>query len=112
VLLFVIRDMTKTPLDKLVEVLEADLNRMWEGLAKPPQYVDSTLQQFFEVGPACLPLPFRLPLCLPSPRRDSPSSPSRASPRLFTFSSPCQPVTFGVSLCLHILLLVPARLQL
>lgn len=51
VLLFVIRDKTKTPLPKLVEVLEQDLNKMWESIAKPKQYADSTLQQFFEVGP-------------------------------------------------------------
>jgi hypothetical protein len=38
VLLFVFRDRTKTPLDKLKETWEADLQRMWEGIAKPPQY--------------------------------------------------------------------------
>lgn len=55
VLLFVIRDKTKTPLPKLVEVLEADLNRMWDSIAKPPQYQDTSLQEFFEVRrqPAC-----------------------------------------------------------
>ncbi len=37
VLLFVFRDRTKTPLEKLVETWEADLGRMWDAIAKPPQ---------------------------------------------------------------------------
>lgn len=55
VLLFVIRDKSKTPLPKLVEVLEADLHRMWETISKPPQYTNSALQDFFEVQYAALP---------------------------------------------------------
>ncbi|GFR42392.1 hypothetical protein Agub_g3264, partial [Astrephomene gubernaculifera] len=54
VLLFVIRDKTKTPLPKLVEVLQADLERMWEGIAKPAAYQESKLTDFFEVQYAAL----------------------------------------------------------
>lgn len=49
VLLFVFRDRTKTPLDKMIEVWEADLARMWDAIAKPAQYADSTFGDFFEV---------------------------------------------------------------
>ncbi|MEW5304073.1 MAG: hypothetical protein WDW36_006707 [Sanguina aurantia] len=48
-LLFVIRDKTRTPLPKLVEVMESDLDKMWESIAKPPQYTDSKLRDFFNV---------------------------------------------------------------
>ncbi|KAJ9530664.1 hypothetical protein QJQ45_014815, partial [Haematococcus lacustris] len=48
VLLFVIRDKTKTPLAKLVEVMEADLARMWSSITKPAQYEHSQLTDFFE----------------------------------------------------------------
>ncbi|GIL45756.1 hypothetical protein Vafri_2910 [Volvox africanus] len=54
VLLFVIRDKTRTPLPKLVEVLEADLDRMWDSIAKPPKYEGSKLKDFFEVQYAAL----------------------------------------------------------
>lgn len=49
VLLFVFRDRTKTPLDKMIEIWEADLARMWDAIAKPTQYTDSTFGDFFEV---------------------------------------------------------------
>lgn len=49
VLLFVIRDKTKTPLAKLTEVLEADLDRMWDSIAKPAAYSGSKMTDFFEV---------------------------------------------------------------
>lgn len=52
VLLFVIRDKTKTPLPKLVEVLEADLARMWDSITKPAAYVGSSMTDFFDVGRA------------------------------------------------------------
>ncbi|EFJ52341.1 hypothetical protein VOLCADRAFT_79128 [Volvox carteri f. nagariensis] len=54
VLLFVIRDKTRTPLPKLVEVLEADLDRMWDAIAKPQKYEGSKLTDFFEVQYAAL----------------------------------------------------------
>ncbi len=50
VLLFVIRDKSKTPLPKLVEVLSEDVERMWEGIRKPEQYAGSAMRDFFEVG--------------------------------------------------------------
>eukprot|EP00198_Chlamydomonas_reinhardtii_P001037 XP_001690372.1 predicted protein [Chlamydomonas reinhardtii] len=54
VLLFVIRDKTKTPLAKLTEVLEADLDRMWDSIAKPAAYSGSKMTDFFEVQYAAL----------------------------------------------------------
>lgn len=54
VLLFVFRDRTKTPLEKLVETWEADLGRMWESIAKPPQYEESALTDFFELQYAAM----------------------------------------------------------
>lgn len=50
VLLFVIRDKSKTPLSKLVEVLSEDVHKMWDTISKPPQYTDSKIDDFFEVG--------------------------------------------------------------
>lgn len=50
VLLFVIRDKSKTPLSKLVEVLSEDVHKMWDTISKPPQYEDSKIDDFFEVG--------------------------------------------------------------
>lgn len=52
-LLFVIRDKSKTPLSKLVEVLSEDVHKMWDTISKPPQYADSKIDDFFEVGLAC-----------------------------------------------------------
>ena len=50
VLLFVFRDRTRTPLPKLIEVWTGDLERMWDSIAKPPQFADSNLTDFFEVS--------------------------------------------------------------
>jgi hypothetical protein len=50
VLLFVIRDKSKTPMAKLAEILAEDVHKMWDSISKPPQYVDSKLEDFFEVG--------------------------------------------------------------
>ncbi|KAK9867191.1 hypothetical protein WJX84_006772 [Apatococcus fuscideae] len=55
VLLFVFRDRTRTPLPKLIEVWTGDLERMWDSIAKPPQFADSNLTDFFEVQYAALP---------------------------------------------------------
>lgn len=49
-LLFVLRDKTRTPLPRLVETLETDLAKMWDTIRKPTQYKDSLLTDFFEVG--------------------------------------------------------------
>ena len=50
VLLFVIRDKTKTPMVKLIEVLEQDLTKMWDSISKPPIYKESKLVDFFDVS--------------------------------------------------------------
>jgi hypothetical protein len=50
VLLFVIRDKSKTPMAKLAEILGEDVNKMWDSISKPPQYEDSKLEDFFEVN--------------------------------------------------------------
>lgn len=54
VLLFVFRDRTRTPLERLVEVWEADLERMWGAIAKPPAYAALPLSAFFDVRYAAL----------------------------------------------------------
>ncbi len=54
ILMFVFRDRTKTPLDKLKETWEADLSTMWDALAKPEEYATSSLQDFFELQYAAL----------------------------------------------------------
>ncbi|KAF6265964.1 RHD3/Sey1 [Scenedesmus sp. NREL 46B-D3] len=55
VLLFVIRDKSKTPMAMLAEVLAEDVHKMWDSISKPPQYVDSKLEDFFEVQYTALP---------------------------------------------------------
>jgi len=54
VLLFVFRDRTKTPLDKLKETWEADLQRMWAAIAKPQAYESSSISDFFDMQYAAL----------------------------------------------------------
>lgn len=54
VLLFVFRDRTRTPLEKLTEVWEADLQRMWAAIAKPPELEEYGFADFFEVRYAAL----------------------------------------------------------
>lgn len=54
-LLFVLRDRTKTPLDKLQSVLMDDLQKVWASLAKPHGYEESQVTQFFEVDFVALP---------------------------------------------------------
>lgn len=49
VLLFVFRDRTKTPLDKLKETWEQDLGSLWESLTKPAAYTHSAISDFFDV---------------------------------------------------------------
>lgn len=50
VLLFVIRDKSKTPQARLEQILGEDVHKMWDSISKPPQYVDSRIDDFFEVG--------------------------------------------------------------
>lgn len=62
-LLFVFRDRTKTPLEKLVETWEADLGRMWDAIAKPPQVrTDKSLVQSSTQGTLAFVLAFTRPL--------------------------------------------------
>jgi hypothetical protein len=49
VLLFVIRDKSKTPMDKIREILLEDLTGIWRTMSKPPQYTESNVLDFFEV---------------------------------------------------------------
>lgn len=49
VLLFVFRDMTKTPLQQLKATWEEDLQRMWASITKPPHYDAYSFYDFFEV---------------------------------------------------------------
>lgn len=59
VLLFVFRDRTKTPLQRLIETWEEDLHSMWTSFTKPQQYENSKFTDFFEVGPCTGKLPSR-----------------------------------------------------
>ena len=49
VLLFVLRDKTKTPLARLIEQMESDLKSMWDSFSKPVQYEGSSITDFFEL---------------------------------------------------------------
>lgn len=49
VLLFVFRDRTKTPMEKLKETWEADLTGLWDSIAKPAQYEGYGIKDFFDV---------------------------------------------------------------
>ena len=48
VLLFLFRDRTRTPLERLAETWEGDLQQIWAALAKPDGYEQYTLTDFFE----------------------------------------------------------------
>jgi hypothetical protein len=55
-LLFVIRDhIGTTPLKNLAATLEVDLNRIWEGLSKPPGLESCKLSDFFDLSFTGLP---------------------------------------------------------
>jgi hypothetical protein len=49
VLLFVLRDKTRTPLSKLTEQMETDLKNMWDSISKPVNYEGSSISDFFEL---------------------------------------------------------------
>ena len=51
ILLFVFRDRTKTPLQRLIQTWEEDLSQMWASIAKPEQYEGNAFTDFFEVSP-------------------------------------------------------------
>jgi hypothetical protein len=53
-LLFVFRDRTRTPLERLRETWEADLAALWAGLKKPPGAEGSAVADFFDVRYAAL----------------------------------------------------------
>ena len=48
-LLFVIRDKSRTPEDRLRETLVEDLTRIWDGIAKPERHADSRFGDFFHL---------------------------------------------------------------
>jgi len=49
ILLFIFRDRTKTPLQRLIQTWEEDLAQMWASIAKPTQYEGNAFTDFFEV---------------------------------------------------------------
>lgn len=55
VLLIAIRDRTRTPHAKLCEDMRGDLNTIWAALVKPPEYADSSVEDFFELQYVSLP---------------------------------------------------------
>ncbi|GMH34197.1 hypothetical protein BSKO_02031 [Bryopsis sp. KO-2023] len=55
VLVFVIRDKSRTPMERLVEVIEQDWDSIWNSIAKPPQYEETSFKDFFEVVYTSLP---------------------------------------------------------
>ena len=60
VLLFVFRDMTRTPLQQLQATWEEDLQKMWTSITKPPHYDAYSFYDFFEVTASRT----RLPGCI------------------------------------------------
>ncbi|XP_044508556.1 protein ROOT HAIR DEFECTIVE 3-like isoform X2 [Mangifera indica] len=48
-LLFVIRDQTKTPPEKLDTILRQDIQKTWDAVSKPEAYKDTPLSEFFNV---------------------------------------------------------------
>ena len=52
VLLFLFRDRTRTPLERLAETWEGDLQQIWAALAKPDGYEQFSFADFFEARPA------------------------------------------------------------
>lgn len=49
VLVFAIRDKSRTPIEKLAEVLEQDMVRIWDTIIKPAEYENTSLHDFFEI---------------------------------------------------------------
>lgn len=53
--MFVIRDKSKTPMERLVEVIEQDWDAIWHAITKPPQYEGTSFRDFFDVHYTALP---------------------------------------------------------
>lgn len=49
VLLFVIRDKSRTPLEKLQSNLREDLDRIWSTITKPERHVGAAFDDFFDL---------------------------------------------------------------
>lgn len=50
--------------------MESDLSKMWDTISKPPQYTDSKISDFFDVGHMVLrvwPFPYCLCFCCLAP---------------------------------------------
>lgn len=54
-LVFVIRDRSKTPFERLVEALRADLDTIWRGITKPERYADTDISTLFDLKFTSLP---------------------------------------------------------
>ncbi|KAH7666188.1 RHD3/Sey1 protein [Dioscorea alata] len=54
-LLFVIRDKTKTPMERLEPVLKEDIQKIWDAVSKPQAHKDTKLSEFFNVEVTALP---------------------------------------------------------
>lgn len=48
-MLFVIRDKSKAPLENLEPTLRKDIQKIWDGVPKPPDCVDTSLSYFFNI---------------------------------------------------------------
>ncbi|WOK99173.1 protein ROOT HAIR DEFECTIVE 3 [Canna indica] len=48
-LLFVIRDITKTPLEKLEPILREDIQKIWDNVPKPQAHEETSLDEYFNV---------------------------------------------------------------
>ena len=48
-LLFVIRDKSRTPEERLLETLREDLRRIWDGITKPERHKSSSFEDFFHL---------------------------------------------------------------
>ena len=70
VLLFVFRDRTRTPLSRLIQTWEEDLQQMWNTITKPPSYENYGFADFFEV---CMQLisPVAMRTCISHSKRGS-----------------------------------------
>ena len=55
VLVFVIRDKSRTPLEKLAEVLKQDMLKIWDSIIKPIEYQETPFYDFFEIRFEALP---------------------------------------------------------
>eukprot|EP01112_Ceratiomyxa_fruticulosa_P009265 TRINITY_DN2415_c0_g1_i1.p1 TRINITY_DN2415_c0_g1~~TRINITY_DN2415_c0_g1_i1.p1 ORF type:complete len:795 (+),score=167.01 TRINITY_DN2415_c0_g1_i1:263-2647(+) len=54
-LFFVIRDHTQTPREALIGIIMKDMEDIWKGISKPPDFVNSAFLDFFDVDFAPLP---------------------------------------------------------